>query len=153
MPAEIMERTISDITPCKIGPPVVLPHMTARIPAGFIAPADDHRSEPLDLNDLVIRHPTATYFVRVEGNSMIGAHICDGDTLVVDRSLEPRNGDIVIAALNGIHTVKRLRLIGQNGQRRILLEAANPAYRSVQIENEADLVIWGVVTHVLHAFR
>lgn len=148
-----MDSHVTTIAPCKIGPPVLLPHITARIPAGFIAPADDHRSEPLDLNNLVIRHPTATYFVRVEGDSMTGAHICDGDTLVVDRSLEPRDGDIVIAALNGIHTVKRLRLISQNGRRRILLEAANPAYRSIQIEEESDLVIWGVVTHTLHAFR
>ena len=148
-----MKPTISTITPCEVGPPVPVPYITAHIPAGFTAPTDDHLDTALDLNDVVVRHPEATYFVRVEGDSMVDAHISDGDILVVDRSLEPRNGDIVIAALEGVHTVKRLRLTGGNGQRQVFLEAANPAYPPVKIEEESDLVIWGVVTHVLHTFR
>ena len=79
-----------------------------RIPCGFPSPADDYVEAPLDLNELVIAHPAATFFVRVSGDSMINAAICDGDIIVVDRSQDPRNNSIVVAYLNGEFTVKRL---------------------------------------------
>ena len=101
-----------------------VPYITAHIPAGFTVPTDDHLDTALDLNDVVVRHPEATYFVRVEGDSMVDAHISDGDILVVDRSLEPRNGDIVIAALEAVpgraitgnECAYRISLLGKLGK-------------------------------------
>ena len=78
--------------------------------AGFPSPAEQYLEPPLDLNELLVRRPAATYFVRVEGDSMVGAGISDGDLLVVDRSLRPANGDVIIASVDGDFTVKTLRL-------------------------------------------
>lgn len=124
-----------------------LPLFAHRVPAGFPSPADDYIERTLDLNEHLIDHPSATFFVRVTGCSMEGAGIHDGDLLVVDRALEPVHGRIVIAAIDGELTVKRLR-IGQEG---IWLEPENPAYSALQIVEGLDCVIWGVVRHVIHA--
>ena len=101
---------------------------------------------PLDLNELLIKHPAATFFVRVSGNSMFGAGIHDGDLLVVDRSLEPIDGRIVIAVVNGELTVKRLRRRGD----RFSLSPANAQYNVIDIDKDSELQVWGVVTCVIH---
>lgn len=121
---------------------------TSRIAAGFPSPADDHLESPLDLNEHLVTHPAATFVVKVQGDSMLGAGIRDGDLLVVDRSLEARNGSIVVAVIDGELTVKRLR----TGRGRIRLEAENPAYPPLVLREGSDLVIWGVVAHAIRSY-
>ncbi len=123
-----------------------LPLYACSVRAGFPSPADDHIEMHLDLNSHLIKHPAATFFVTASGDSMSGAGIASGDMLVVDKSLEATDGNIVIAALNGELTVKRLsRKAG-----RVQLLPANDKYKPIEITGEEDLVIWGVVTHVIH---
>lgn len=123
-----------------------LPLYASSVSAGFPSPADDHIDIKLDLNEHLIRHPAATYFVRVQGDSMKNAGIQDGDLLVVDRSLEPQNGKVVIAVLNGELTVKRLH----KTKGKIMLVPENDRYAPIEITSEHELIIWGVVTTVIH---
>ncbi len=123
------------------------PFFTANVPAGFPSPADDYKEEKLDLNKHLIRNPAATYFVRVTGDSMIGAGIHSGDLLVVDRSVEPRDKKVVIANINGDLTVKRIRI----KRNKISLEPENADFATQEIHPEADFEVWGVVTNVIHA--
>jgi DNA polymerase V len=124
-----------------------LPLYAARVVAGFPSPADDYIEGKLDLNQHLVKRPAATFFVRVEGDSMIGAGIHSGDILVVDRSLKPCHGKIVIAVLNGELTVKRLEQ--RKGVLRLLPE--NNSYPIVEITDAMDFTIWGVVTSVIHS--
>jgi len=117
-----------------------------RVAAGFPSPADDYLEGQLDLNKYLIRHPAATFFVRVTGDSMIGAGIHSGDMLIVDRALEPGDKKVVIAVVNGELTVKRLC----KQKDRLVLMPENDRYEPIFIENEMDLEIWGVVTSVIH---
>lgn len=123
-----------------------IPLFNGKVSAGFPSPADDYIEKTLDLNDLLIQKPAATFFVRAEGESMLGAGIHPNDILVVDRSLEPVIGKIVICALNGELTVKRLKSIGEE----LVLGAENPAYADIIVQEYIELVIWGVVTNVIH---
>lgn len=120
----------------------------ATVAAGFPSPAQQYSSEPLDLNELLVRKPIATFFVRAAGDSMIGAGIRPGDILVVDRSLEAGNGSIVIAAVDNEFTVKYLRK-DESGVR---LEAANPAYSPIVFTEGMELKLFGVVTAAIHRF-
>lgn len=117
------------------------------VTAGFPSPADDYVEGKLDLNAYLVKHPAATFFVRVAGDSMIGAGIHPDDILVVDRSLEPVDKRVVIAVVNGELTVKRLRL----RQGKITLVAENDAYSPMDIHGDMNFEIWGVVTSVIHA--
>lgn len=123
-----------------------LPLFLTSVPAGFPSPADDYLDKTLDLNELVISHPAATFFVRVEGDSMQGAGISSGDILVVDRSLEAANGKIVLAVLNGEFTVKRMHMQGK----RMFLMAENAKYSPIEVGDETDFQVWGVVTYIIH---
>lgn len=123
-----------------------LPLYSNKVQAGFPSPADDYIETYLDLNKHLIKHPASTFFVTASGDSMKGAGIASGDMLVVDRSLEASHGKIVIAAINGELTVKRLSRIA--GKVQLLPE--NKSYQPIEITEEEDLVIWGVVTHVIH---
>jgi DNA polymerase V len=124
-----------------------LPLYSCPVSAGFPSPADDYLEGQLDLNEHLIRHPVATFFVRVAGDSMIRAGIHPGDLLIVDRSLEARNGRVIIAVVNGELLVKRLRRRGDC----IYLVADNPDYPSLLITEAMDFQVWGVVTNVIHA--
>ena len=124
-----------------------LPIFLGRLPAGFPSPADDYLEGKLDLNRHLIKHPAATFFVRVTGDSMIGAGIHSGDLLVEDRSLEPADKNVVVAVLDGELTVKRL--FKQNGVLRLLPENLN--YQPIEIAAQQTIEIWGVVTSVIHA--
>ena len=124
------------------------PLFLSGVSAGFPSPADDYVDRKLDLNELLIKNPAATFFVRVAGESMIGAGIQHDDILVVDRSQEPAGGNIVIAVYNGELTVKRL-IHDKNGSR---LVAENPNYPPLEITEESGCEIWGVVTSVVHQF-
>lgn len=123
--------------------------MATPVRAGFPNPAEDARGTALDLNELVVRHPVATYYLRVEGDSMTGAGIVAGDIVVVDKSLDPKSGDIVVAAVDGDFTLKHLKRDGQKAW----LVAANPAYPPIALHEAADASLWGVVTYIIHATR
>jgi DNA polymerase V len=116
------------------------------VSAGFPSPAEDYIEGKLDLNVHLIKNPTATFYVRVSGDSMIGAGIHGGDLLVVDRSLDASSGRIVIAVLNGELTVKRLSI----EDNRLVLKAENDEYPPIEVMEPEDLSIWGVATSVIH---
>ena len=123
--------------------------------AGFPSPAEQYLEPPLDLNELLVKRPAATFFVKVEGDSMVGAGIHDGDLLVVDRSLTPASGDIIIAAVDGEFTVKTYRTgirTGADGRRHrfVDLEPANPDYPTIAITPGHELLTFGKVTAVIH---
>ena len=128
---------------------VSLPLFSNKVPAGFPSPAEGDIESYLDLNKHLIPKPASTFFVRVSGDSMVLAGINDGDILVVDRSLEAKNGSIVIAVLNGELTVKRLKL--EEG--RCYLKPENDSYEKIKVTPEMDFSIWGVVTSVIHQFE
>ncbi len=125
-----------------------IPLFLDRVPAGFPSPASDYCERSLDLNELCITKPAATYFVRASGDSMIDAGISPGDVLVVDRSLEARHGDVVIAEYGGELTVKRLEL-----KPTVRLMPMNKNYLPLLIPEGEDLQVFGVVTTVIHSLR
>lgn len=125
---------------------IPLPLFVGKVAAGFPSPADDYVEKTLDLNELLVQKPAATFFVRAQGQSMLRAGIHHNDILVVDRSIEPVPGKIVICALNGELTVKRLDR--HHGQWQ--LKAENPDYPDITVFEDLELVIWGVVTNVIH---
>jgi len=127
-------------------PSLSFPLYTSSVSAGFPSPADDFADTKLDLNDYLVKHPAATFFVRASGDSMIDAGIHSEDILIVDRSLEAQNDSIIIAVLNGELTVKRL----QKKEKRIYLLAENTAYKPIEVTEDEDFLIWGVVTSVIH---
>ena len=116
------------------------------VSAGFPSPTEDYIEGKLDLNKYLIKHPAATFFVKVTGNSMIDAGIHDGDILIVDRSIKPASRKVVIAIVNGELTVKRIRVT----KGKILLMPENRDYKPLQVEEEMGLEVWGVVTNVIH---
>ena len=125
---------------------LTLPLASDPVAAGFPSPADDYVEVGIDLNEQLIRHPSSTFFLRVSGDSMTGAGIHTGDLLVVDRSLEPRPGRVVVAVLDGAFTLKRLMRNAGN----LVLEAANPAYPPLKLQGCEEVQIWGVAVHVIH---
>lgn len=140
---------VTDVQDASLKGPLPLPLFGSRVPAGFPSPADDYIETSIDLTEHMVQHPAATFFLRVEGDSMKDAGIDPSDLLVVDRSLEPRHESIVIACLNGELTVKRLWRM--NG--RLLLMPESDAYVPIEISEDADLVIWGVVTFCVKDLR
>ncbi|MEO8666701.1 MAG: translesion error-prone DNA polymerase V autoproteolytic subunit [Ignavibacteria bacterium] len=125
---------------------ILLPYFENRITAGFPSPAMDYSEEKLDIKDYLIQHPNSTFFVRVNGDSMIGEGINDGDLLVVDKSISGFMGHIVIAEVNGEFTVKKIEMI--NG--RLYLIAANDKFEPIEINETTEFMIWGVVTYSIH---
>jgi DNA polymerase V len=116
------------------------------VQAGFPSPAEDYEGKTIDLNTHFIKHPASTFFVRVAGNSMIEKGIFPGDLLIVDKSLEAKNGRIVVAILNGEFTLKEFR---QDKEKKILLVPANKDFPNIEIKMEDDFEVWGVVTSIL----
>ncbi|WP_045731506.1 LexA family protein [Pseudarthrobacter chlorophenolicus] len=116
------------------------------VAAGFPSPAQDYFDGRIDLNAHLIKDITSTFVVRVTGNSMEGAGISDGDELIVNRALEPKDGSVVIAVLDGELTVKRLRITARG----VVLQAENPRYPDIKVPALSDLTIWGVATRCLH---
>jgi DNA polymerase V len=116
------------------------------VAAGFPSPAQDYFDGRIDLNAHLIKDITSTFVVRVTGDSMEGAGISDGDELIVNRALEPKDGSVVIAVLDGELTVKRLRLTAAG----VVLQAENPKYPDIRVPALSELTIWGVATRCLH---
>jgi len=123
--------------------------MYGDVAAGFPSPAAQYEEDSLDLNRLLIRRPAATFFLRASGDSMIGAGIYSGDILVVDRSITPNDGDVVIACIENEFTVKRIRI--HDGK--VWLIPANPAYRPIFFQSMQELRVFGVVIANVHMFR
>lgn len=119
---------------------------STRVAAGLPTPAEYFEEESMDLNEHLLDNPQHTFFVRVTGDSMINAGIHPGDLLIVDRSLRPSNGRIVIAVINGELTVKKLF----KEDSKLYLMPENPAYSCIEIMEDMDFLIWGVVTNVIH---
>jgi DNA polymerase V len=124
-----------------------LPLYLSKIRAGFPSPADDYKDKNLDLNDHFIKNPAATFFIKVSGSSMINAGIKSGDLLIVDRSLEPKDKKIVVAIINGEFTVKRIHKKGE----KLFLAPENDNFAPIEIKEEMDFEVWGVVTSVIHS--
>ena len=126
-----------------------IPLFSCPVQAGFPSPADDYIDCTIDLNEHLIKNPPATFMVRARGTSMIDAGIHSGDLLIVDKSLEASDGDIVIAAVDGQFTVKRFRRRGKE----LRLVTENPKQPQIVIGEETNVEIWGVVIHVVHSPR
>ena len=124
---------------------IELPYYDTRVQAGFPSPAEDHLEQRLDLNTLVIENPSATFFVRVAGESMREIGITDGDILVVDRSIESWENRIVVAVIDSEFTIKRFTTQNET----VVLEAENPDYPAIKITPEMDFSVWGVVSWTL----
>ncbi|WP_313687380.1 translesion error-prone DNA polymerase V autoproteolytic subunit [Pantoea sp.] len=130
--------------PADIRAVLPLPLYATRVPCGFLSPAQDYVEQQLDLNDLLVQRPSATYFIKVSGDSMIDGGISDGDMLVVDSSVKADHGSIVVASVEGEFTVKKLQL-----RPTIQLVPMNSAYSPIHIGSEEALEIFGVVTYVI----
>ncbi len=124
---------------------LALPVLSADISAGFPSPALDFIDLTIDLNRHLIKHPTATYYGRVKGESMKDAGINDGDLLVIDKSILPSDGKIAVCFLDGEFTLKRIKI----DKKGVWLMPENPAYKPIKIEEENTLSVWGIVTHVI----
>ena len=147
-----MTNQVHDTRPVSIARPhkgkrMTLTLIESPVQAGFPAPGDDLK-DTIDLNAHLVRRPESTYLLRVQGDSMIGEGIFEGDMLVVDRSIEPTSGNIVIAVVNGEFTVKKLY---RNGSKVELLPA-NPRCKKITFSEGSELEIWGVVTNSIRSF-
>ncbi|MEA3546544.1 MAG: translesion error-prone DNA polymerase V autoproteolytic subunit [Thermodesulfobacteriota bacterium] len=140
------DQTIARIYSFEKRTKVMRPLFLSGVSAGFPSPADDYIDRDLDLNDHLITNPAATFFVRVAGDSMTGAGINNNDILIVDRSVAPISGKIVIAVINGELTVKRLI----KNETSCRLVAENPDFSDIEITGEMELEIWGVATSAIH---
>lgn len=137
---------VAEILEAEFGERLFLPLADDRVRAGFPSPAESQHEERLDLSQHLIRHPLATFFVRVVGDSMIGENIHDGDLLIVDRAEEVRDGHIVVAIVNNEFCVKRFDTSGPN----VVLRSANPLAEDIELFPEDDWYIWGRVIHSIH---
>ena len=126
-----------------------LPLFVSPVEAGFPSPADDYLDQLLDLNEHLIKNPAATFLVRVRGDSMVDAGIKSGDMLIVDKSLDAADGDIVIATVDGAFTVKRYQKV----EGRLRLVAESTGHRDIEFDNVESAEIWGVVIHVISTLR
>lgn len=131
---------------CHLSESVELPLFASQISAGFPSPADDYIEKKLDLNELLIRNKEATFFLKVTGDSMLGAGIHSGDMIIVDRSLTAQHKQIVVAVLDGEIVVKRLLRVNNT----VSLVAENPDFLPIEITPDAEFQVWGVVTCVIH---
>jgi DNA polymerase V len=120
------------------------------VKAGYPSPTGDLQEEKINLADILIKRPNSTFLIRVSGNSMDGVGIKNGDIIVVDRSLDPKDGDIALCVLNGEFTLKRLKF-KSNGE--IYLVPENPNFKEIKVKETDDFQIWGIVTYIIHKTR
>lgn len=138
----------SILIPIEKSLPIHVPLFSHTVPAGFPSPADDYIQGRLSLDEHLIAHKESTFFVRAKGSSMVGAGIFDGDLLVVDKSLQPQSGNIVIAVMDGELTVKRLIRQGET----VILRPENPRFKDIELKDGQELQVWGVVTSSVKKF-
>ena len=125
---------------------ILTPIFIDYVSAGFPSPATDYMENKLDLNEYLIKHPAATFIVKAKGPSMTDAGILSGDLLIVDRSISPKSSNIVIASVFGDLTVKKLK----KKENSLFLLSANSDYPSIEVKEEMECFIWGVVTYIIH---
>ena len=125
---------------------ILTPIFLDSVSAGFPSPATDYMENKLDLNEYLIKHPAATFIVKAKGPSMTDAGILSGDLLIVDRSINPKSNDIVIASIFGDLTVKKF----QKKENSLFLLSANSDYPSIEVKEEMECFIWGIVTYIIH---
>ena len=142
------DTTVVDISKVQPGAKQRAPLFASQPAAGFPAPADDLVEKALDINDLVVENPASTFFVRVQGDSMEGAGIFSGDVLVIDRSVEAKDGKIVVAAVYGEMVVKRLKKQGSG----FLLVSEHEGYEPIVLQDNDDCFLWGVVVGSVRVF-
>lgn len=138
---DVVKPGFLDVLPAIDPARVFIPLGATKVSAGFPSPVADYEDKRLDINEYLIRNPVSTFFFPVKGDSMQGAEIFDGDILVVDRSIKAGHGDIVVAFIDGERLVKRL----YHRDGRVALVAENPAYPTLHVQGEMELMIWGVV--------
>jgi len=143
------DGSIKEVISPECGKKIERPVIGTSVPAGFPSPATDYIEGTLDLNDYVIKHRASTFFIRVDGFSMINAGIFPDDLLVVDRALEAGHNQIIIAVLDGEMTVKRLQIIKDE----YWLVPENDAFQPIRITEDSGFSIWGVVTFVIHKLK
>ena len=127
-----------------------LPYADGGIQAGFPSPADNYITETIDLNKELVRHPAATFYGRVSGDSMIEEGIEPGDILIIDRSIEPDSGDLAVCCIDGEFTLKRLRFMPDG---RLLLMPSNRKYKPIEVTPESRFEVWGIVVYTIKANR
>lgn len=145
----IIAKDVQPLSPKQEPTKLYTPFFGHKIAAGFPSPADDYKQDSLDLNELLIKNPPATFFLEVMGESMLGAGIYPGDKLIVDRSIDPKHGDVVVAVIDSEHTVKTL----YKRNHKIELRPENPNFPIITFKNGQELNIFGVVTHTIHKVR
>ena len=126
-----------------------IPLFVDKVFAGFPSPAENHIEKELDLHELLVDNPSSTFIVRATGNSMVEAGIHSGDLMVVDKSIKPENGSIIIASINGEFTVKKI----EQKNNELYLVPANKNYNKIKINEFDDFEVWGVITHTIHSFK
>lgn len=129
--------------------PIETSFISSEIKAGFPSPAADFEESKVSLDHLLIKNKEATFYAKASGNSMIGAGIDDGDILVIDRSLEPRNNAIAVCLIDGEFTVKRIKKDNDE----VYLMPENPQYEPIKIEEQNELIIWGIVTYAIKQMK
>ena len=138
------KNTLEFFTPESTSPlEIVL--VQAGISAGFPSPADDFKEFKISLDKTLVKNKEATFYAKVSGQSMVGAGIDDGDLLVVDKSLEPKNNSIAVCFIDGEFTVKRLKAYGKD----VYLQPENPSYKAIKVTDDNNFQVWGIVTHVI----
>jgi len=145
-PKIVPTTLITNIAKVSVGTQILLPFFSSTVSAGFPSPADDFLEGSIDLNQFLIDNVAATFLVRVQGESMLGAGIFPRDILIIDRSKNPKSGQVILAILNGEFLLKRYK----KNDLGVLLESANPDYANVQVVEGDDFQIWGVVKYVIH---
>ncbi len=138
-------KNLTFFLPKEEADPLQLLYFEAGIKAGFPSPAADFDGTKISLDELVIKNKTTTFYAKASGNSMINAGINDGDVLVIDKSLEPRDNKIAVCFIDGEFTVKRIKVAVDC----IYLMPENPQYQPIKVTQDNDLIIWGIVTHVV----
>lgn len=133
------------IHPPELNSKLALPNVGTQIVAGFPSPAEDYLEAMLDLNQALIKNPSATFYGRVKGSSMKDAGVDPGDLLVIDKSLSYRNNALAVCFLNGEFTLKRIKIEGDT----LLLMPANPDYQPIVVKDGADFAVWGIVTYII----
>ncbi len=144
-----MTEVTIDIYKADVASTLPLPYADEGIQAGFPSPAQDHLNESIDLNHEIVKHPASTFYGRVSGNSMIEEGIEPGDIIVIDRSLEPINGDLAVCSLDGEFTLKRISL----QPNAVWLIPSNESFDPILVTPDCRFEIWGVVTHTIKANR
>jgi len=146
-----MEETTLKIFSADLSSSLPLPHAFNPVVGGFPSPAEGYFEGSIDLNRKLVNHPATTFYAHVQGDSMRGRGIEDGDLVVVDKSLEPQEGDIVVAFIDGEFTMKTIHL--EEDGKSVTLLPANPEFKPIHITPEEDFVVWGVVTYTIKKQR